>query len=226
MKMRVPYTLIGLIVAMMALVPGAVVAQSTSVTDAHIQQINGLFAQNGVSGGFVVLDSYGRLELKGDYEDDIQVDRAFSLAQTVVGVKWVSPVTPENIKVKEWEKKIGSLFQPGCGPEARSSGGRTRRPHPQPLCARRRRRKIQERHHAPAVLRQGRHPVLPVSPRAGGLHEEQHVFPGGPERHLVEHRQVPQRNPQCRAGGRSGRRLHEQPRHAAGQVRRRLHRDL
>ena len=110
MKMRVPYTLIGLIVAMMALVPGAVVAQSTSVTDAHIQQINGLFAQNGVSGGFVVLDSYGRLELKGDYEDDIQVDRAFSLAQTVVGVKWVSPVTPENIKVKEWEKKIGSLF--------------------------------------------------------------------------------------------------------------------
>jgi hypothetical protein len=110
MKMRVPYTLIGLIVALMALVPGSVVAQSTSVTDAHIQQINGLFAQNGVSGGFVVLDSYGRLELKGDYEDDIQVDRAFSLAQTVVGVKWVSPVTPENIKVKEWEKKIGSLF--------------------------------------------------------------------------------------------------------------------
>jgi len=28
----------------------------------------------------------------------------------VVGVKWVSPVTPENIKVKEWEKKIGGLF--------------------------------------------------------------------------------------------------------------------
>ena len=94
----------------MALVPGAVMAQSTSVTDAHIQQINQQFAQKGVPNGFVALDSYGRLELKGDYEDEMQVDRAFSIAQTVVGVKWVSPVTPENIKVKEWERKLGSLF--------------------------------------------------------------------------------------------------------------------
>jgi uncharacterized caspase-like protein len=103
-------TLIGLIVAVMALAPGAVMAQSTSVTDAHIQQINQQFAQKGVPNGYVALDSYGRLELKGDYEDELQVDRAFSIAQTVVGVKWVSPVTPENIKVKAWEKKLGSLF--------------------------------------------------------------------------------------------------------------------
>ncbi|HET6489011.1 MAG TPA: caspase family protein [Syntrophales bacterium] len=103
-------TLLGLIVAVMALVPGAVMAQSTSVTDAHIQQINQQFAQNGVPNGFVALDSYGRLELKGNYDDEMQVDRAFSIAQTVVGVKWVSPVTPENIKVKTWEKKLGSLF--------------------------------------------------------------------------------------------------------------------
>jgi len=102
--------LMGLIVAVMALAPGAVMAQATSVTDAHIQQINQQFAQKGVPNGYVALDSYGRLELKGDYEDEIQVDRAFSIAQTVVGVKWVSPVTPENIKVKAWEKKLGSLF--------------------------------------------------------------------------------------------------------------------
>lgn len=109
MTKRVAITLIVLSAAMAALVPGAVMAQS-AVTDAHIQQVNQLFAQNGVPNGRVVLDSYGRLELKGEYEDEFQVDRAFSLAQTVVGVKWVSPVTPENIKVKEWEKKLGSLF--------------------------------------------------------------------------------------------------------------------
>jgi uncharacterized caspase-like protein len=103
-------TLMGLIIAVMALIPGTVTAQSTSVTDAHIQQINQLFSQKGVPNGFVALDSYGRLELKGDYDDEMQVDRAFSIAQTVVGVKWVSPVTPENIKVKTWEKKLGSLF--------------------------------------------------------------------------------------------------------------------
>jgi len=98
-----------LAVAVAALVPGAATAQS-AVTDAHIQQVNQLFAANGVPGGRVELDAYGRLELKGEYDDELQVDRAFSLAQTVVGVKWVSPVTPENIKVKEWEKKLGSLF--------------------------------------------------------------------------------------------------------------------
>lgn len=103
-------TLMGLIIAVMALIPGAVTAQSTSVTDAHIQQINQQLAQKGVPNGFVALDSYGRLELKGDYEDEMQVDRAFSIAQSVVGVKWVSPVTPENIKVKEWERRLGSLF--------------------------------------------------------------------------------------------------------------------
>ena len=110
MTKRVSSILIGLICIVMALGPGAVMAQSTSVTDAHIQQINQQFAQKGVPNGFVALDSYGRLELKGDYEDEMQVDRAFSIAQSVVGVKWVSPVTPENIKVKEWERRLGSLF--------------------------------------------------------------------------------------------------------------------
>jgi len=109
MTKRVAIAMIVLAAAMAALAPGAAMAQS-AVTDAHIQQVNRLFAQNGVPGGRVELDSYGRLELKGEYEDEVQVDRAFSLAQTVVGVKWVSPVTPENVKVKEWEKRLGSLF--------------------------------------------------------------------------------------------------------------------
>jgi len=109
MILRAIVSLTVLAVAVAALVPGAATAQS-AVTDAHIQQVNQLFAANGVPGGRVELDAYGRLELKGEYDDELQVDRAFSLAQTVVGVKWVSPVTPENIKVKEWEKKLGSLF--------------------------------------------------------------------------------------------------------------------
>jgi uncharacterized caspase-like protein len=84
---------------------------STPVTDSHMDQINRAFRGAGISSGFVVLDQYGRLELKGEYLDERQVDQAFSLAQQVVGVKWVSPVTPENIKVKEWEKKLGGLFR-------------------------------------------------------------------------------------------------------------------
>lgn len=86
-------------------------SQQSPVDSSHVQMANKLFRQNGIYNGFVIADKYGRLELKGDYNDEHEVDRAFSLAQTVVGVKWVSPVTPENIKVKEWEKRLGSIFE-------------------------------------------------------------------------------------------------------------------
>ncbi|MCK7504967.1 MAG: SH3 domain-containing protein [Desulfobacterales bacterium] len=85
-------------------------AEQSPVTDSHVDRINSIFRQNGIRAGSVVLDMYGRLELKGEYADEQEVDRAFSLAQTVVGVRWVSPVTPENIKVKEWERRLGGLF--------------------------------------------------------------------------------------------------------------------
>lgn len=86
-------------------------AEDSPVTNSHISRINDLFRQNNVPKGFVVLDRYGRLELKGEYSDEREVDRAFSLAQTVVGAKWVSPVTPEEIKVKAWEKSFSDLFK-------------------------------------------------------------------------------------------------------------------
>ncbi len=80
------------------------------MTTAHINEIMGLFTRSQIAKGYVELDQHGRIELKGEYADEKEVDTAFSLAQTVVGIKWVSPVTPENIKVKEWEKKLGGLF--------------------------------------------------------------------------------------------------------------------
>lgn len=83
----------------------------TILNDSHIEYINNLFKQNGISNGYVELDQYGRLKLNGSYEDEAEVDKAFSIAQSVVGVKWVSPVTPENIKVKEWEKQLSKIIQ-------------------------------------------------------------------------------------------------------------------
>lgn len=83
----------------------------------HIQQIDGLFQQGGISQGWVKLDRRGRVELSGAYENEKQVDLAFSLAQSVVGVRWVSPVKPEGIKVKEWERKLEQLFPTKPGSE-------------------------------------------------------------------------------------------------------------
>lgn len=98
-------------ISLLAFAAGDVKCSQSPVDDSHILMTNKLFRQNGIYNGFVIIDRYGRLELKGDYNDEREVDRAFSIAQTVVGFKWVSPVTPENIKVKEWEKRLGSLFE-------------------------------------------------------------------------------------------------------------------
>ena len=80
------------------------------VTGQHLAAINQAFSRNGILAGRVESDPYGRVTLKGEYADELEVDRAFSLAQVVVGARWVSPVTPESIRVKAWERRLGSLF--------------------------------------------------------------------------------------------------------------------
>ena len=80
------------------------------VTAQHLAAINQAFSRNGILTGRVESDAYGRVTLKGEYADEVEVDRAFSLAQVVVGARWVSPVTPESIRVKAWERRLGSLF--------------------------------------------------------------------------------------------------------------------
>lgn len=91
------------------------------VGDADIEQINTLFQKNGITNGYVVSDRDGRVVLIGIYKDEAEVDRAFSIAQSVVGVNLVSPVTPESIKVKEWEKCLELILsrqvKGRCGPD-------------------------------------------------------------------------------------------------------------
>ncbi len=93
---------------------------SRQISDADIQQINGLLKHNGITNGYVTADGNGRVVLIGVYNDENEVDRAFSLAQSVVGVNLVSPVTPESIKVKEWEKCLELILsrrvKGRCGP--------------------------------------------------------------------------------------------------------------
>lgn len=95
------------------------VGRASAVTAAHLSQINTLFRTNGILSGHAVLDRQGRVELQGQFENEREVDRAFSLSQTVVGVRWVSPVTPANIKVKAWEECLARLLGgEQCGPAA------------------------------------------------------------------------------------------------------------
>lgn len=119
-----------LVLTLIVLMVWPVQAQSGTslVTAQHLNAINTSFSREGVVYGRAELDSFGRVELRGEYADEVEVDRAFSLAQVVVGSRWVSPVTPENIRVKTWEKKLGGLFaranvlKPALRPGAGSVG--------------------------------------------------------------------------------------------------------
>lgn len=46
----------------------------------------------------------GRLQLAGKYKDETEVEKAFAIAQAMVGSEWVSPVTPGHINVTDWQK--------------------------------------------------------------------------------------------------------------------------
>jgi uncharacterized caspase-like protein len=93
--------------------------EPSPITQIHAQRVTDSFRANGIRGGYVAQDRVGRLELQGMYENEREVDRAFSLAQTIVGVRWVSPITPQNIKVKEWEECLSNMLAGGaCGPPA------------------------------------------------------------------------------------------------------------
>ncbi len=112
-------TLVAVSVAVLSYAALALAQQNrlSPITQAHVRQIEEAFRREGIVGGSVAVDRAGRIELNGAYEDERQVDRAFSVAQTLVGVRWVSPVTPEHIKVKQWEECLSRIFSgERCGP--------------------------------------------------------------------------------------------------------------
>jgi len=84
---------------------------TAQVSSEHVREVHTLFAHNGLSSAQVTIDARERLRLSGNYRDEEQVSLAFSLAQSVVGVRWVSPVTPENVKVQAWETKFGRSLE-------------------------------------------------------------------------------------------------------------------
>jgi uncharacterized caspase-like protein len=89
---------------------GLACAIDTPVKTAHLNMIESLFLENGLKEAHVEFDKGGRVELRGRYRNEKEVNLAFSLAQTVVGVKWVSPVKPENIEVPGWAEDLSRVF--------------------------------------------------------------------------------------------------------------------
>ena len=64
----------------------------------------------GISQAVIGRDSVGRLKLNGVYRDEDEVERAFIIAQSIVGIQSTSPFYPENIQEKRWEREAGTAL--------------------------------------------------------------------------------------------------------------------
>lgn len=78
---------------------------SYDVPEQLVQKIAASFKQHGLLQASVVRDSVGRVRLAGNYQNEQEVERAFIIAQSIVGLKSTSPIYPENIKERRWEQE-------------------------------------------------------------------------------------------------------------------------
>ncbi|MFG5779051.1 caspase family protein [Comamonas sp. J-3] len=58
----------------------------------------------------VTRDSVGRLRLAGQYRDEDEVERAFLISQSIVGIRSTSPFYPENVLEKRWTQQAGNAL--------------------------------------------------------------------------------------------------------------------
>lgn len=73
------------------------------VPQEKIDSIKSQFDSQGLNEAFISRDAIGRLKLDGAYATESDVAKAFEIARAVAGANAVSPVTPTNIKRKNWE---------------------------------------------------------------------------------------------------------------------------
>lgn len=78
---------------------------SYDVPTSLLQKISSSFKRHGLEQASIVRDSVGRVRLAGSYRDEDEVERAFIIVQSIVGLKSTSPVYPDNIGVRRWEKE-------------------------------------------------------------------------------------------------------------------------
>jgi hypothetical protein len=104
------------LVLVVGVLAGGQSAYSAATPDeSNLDEIRQRFRISNLTNAKVRLDSYGRVELIGRYRDRADVQTAFSIAQSVVGVRWVAPTTPENIEYIAGKQEADCKFLRAVG---------------------------------------------------------------------------------------------------------------
>ncbi|MGO4330536.1 caspase family protein [Cupriavidus sp. 2TAF22] len=84
--------------------------QGYNVPEPLVATVRYELKRHGLPNAQVTRDSVGRIRLVGNYQDEDEVDRAFFIVQSIVGIKSTSPFYPESIKEKRWEVQAGQAL--------------------------------------------------------------------------------------------------------------------
>lgn len=76
---------------------------SYNVPQSLLDKIAAKLRQEGLVNARIERDSVGRVRIGGSYQTEDEVDRAFVIVQSIVGLKSTSPFYPANISKQRWE---------------------------------------------------------------------------------------------------------------------------
>lgn len=80
--------------------------------------ISKVISASGIKGGFAAYGSTGEIVLRGSYDNEEQVERAFTIAQTVVGdgmLRNISELTPRDVRDIRYAAPRSANTKPGTG---------------------------------------------------------------------------------------------------------------
>ena len=80
------------------------VYQGYEIPQSLVNTVQKRMLAEGLKQAVVTRDTVGRLRLVGQYKDEDEVDKAFIISQSLVGIKSTSPFYPENVLQKRWQK--------------------------------------------------------------------------------------------------------------------------
>ena len=81
------------------------------VPEELVAKVRENFRRYGLVAADVTRDRLGRLQLAGRYANEDEVDRAFVIAQNVVGLQATSMVYPTDVREKAWERSTSAAFE-------------------------------------------------------------------------------------------------------------------
>ncbi len=84
--------------------------QGYNVPESLVEQIRVELKKVGLADAQVTRDNVGRIRLVGSYRNEDEVDRAYIIVQSLVGLKSTSPFYPDNIQEKRWEARAKQVL--------------------------------------------------------------------------------------------------------------------